>query len=154
MAVGWRILKTKYAATPFDGEGARLNGGRWTSAGHPAIYLADSPALATLEVLVHLQSSSTLAYYSLVSVSFPDTGIIQLDRASLPDTWQNDPAPPEPQALGDEWLADRSSPVLKVPTVIVPEHHNYILNPAHPRFTSFAFGTPQRYRLDRRLTGP
>jgi RES domain-containing protein len=151
MPVGWRILKTKYVASPFDGEGARLNGGRWTSAGLPAVYVADSPALATLEILVHLQSTATLAHYSLVSVAFTEQDVVTVAEASLPPSWRSHPAPPELQGIGDAWLARQSSPVLQVPTVIVPAHSNFILNPAHPRFRALGFGPHQPYRLDERL---
>lgn len=151
MPIGWRIFKTKYEAMPFDGEGARLFGGRWTSSGKQAVYLADSPALATLEILAHLQSSATLAHYSLVSVTFQDARITVIDPTRLPSEWRTHPAPPELQDLGDGWLTNQSSLVLQIPTVIVPQHHNYILNPAHPDFSTLVMGIPQSYHFDSRL---
>lgn len=154
MPTGWRILKTKYARTPFDGDGARVNGGRWTSPGRTAVYTADSAALATLEVLVHLQSSSTLAYYSLVSVTFPDSQITSVPTSALPSNWRSSPAPPELQRLGDRWCDEVQFAVLKVPSVLVSADYNYILNPKHPEFTSFSFGTPAPYQFDSRLKAP
>ncbi|HEV2122738.1 MAG TPA: RES domain-containing protein, partial [Chloroflexota bacterium] len=64
----WRILKAKYREQPLSGEGARRVGGRWNHRGVPLVYLAESIALATLEILVHLQDTETLPKYALVEV--------------------------------------------------------------------------------------
>src|SRR5258708_6918344 len=101
MARAWRITKAKYAAQAFDGEGACLYGGRWTSAGTPVVYVADSLSLATLEVLVHLQQSLVLADYVVFTVEFPDECVKQLSPRDLAHNWRDFPTPAENQALGD-----------------------------------------------------
>src|SRR3712207_9538441 len=88
MATGWRIVKSRYAAAAFDGEGARLYGVRWNSPGTRMVYTSSTISLAVLEVLVHLQEASLLSSYSLVSVSFDDALIECLDRSRLPDGWR------------------------------------------------------------------
>jgi len=150
----WRILKTKYATSPFDGEGARLNGGRWSSPGRPVVYTADSAALATLEILVHLLSSSTLSYYSLASAAFPSSEVTTMTPADLPPNWQASPAPPELQRIGDLWLDEARYAVLQVPSAIVPSDSNYLLNPQHPGFGGFTFGPLIPYGFDPRLAKP
>ena len=153
MTQSWRIFKTRYAGTAFDGEGARLYGGRWTSPGRPAVYTSESAALATLEILVHVQRYSTLTSYSLVSVSFPASQVTTISSTELPTSWRGSPAPTALQSIGDQWLDDGTYAVLEVPSAIVPTDHNYILNPTHPEFGTFTFSTPSAFALDPRLTG-
>ncbi len=153
MPTAWRILKTRHAQSPFDGEGARRYGGRWTSPGQPAVYTAESPALATLEVLVHLQSAATLAHYSLVSVEFPASEVTRIPPSALPADWASSPAPPKLQQLGDRWLAEGRHAVLQVPSAVVPHSMNYLLNPRHPAFNAFTFGKVVPYNFDARLRG-
>src|SRR2546428_5261958 len=83
MVTVWRIAKTRYAATAFDGEGARLNGGRWNSVGLRVGYASETVALATLEVLVGLQKSSVLGSYSTVSAQIDEARIETLPRSVL-----------------------------------------------------------------------
>jgi RES domain-containing protein len=151
MPTAWRIVKTRYAATAFDGEGARLYGGRWTSAGRAAVYTADSAALATLEVLVHLHSAAALSNYSLLQVTFADALLLRLEPDELPDDWQASPAAAALRALGDRWLDEGTFAVLQVPSAVVPSGRNFLLNPGHADFRSFTFGRPVRYRFDARL---
>ena len=151
MPVGWRIVKSSRAATAFDGEGARLFGGRWNSPGHAAVYTAENVSLAALELLVHLQESSLLASYSLLPATFP-ASLVQIVAASdLPSGWNSWPPPPALRERGDTWLAAGKSAVLSVPSAVVPAERNYLLNPAHPDFRKVTLGAPQRFAFDPRL---
>jgi len=152
MANAWRIVKTKYKAQAFDGEGARLYGGRWSSAGQRAIYTSGTIALATLEMLVHLPTSAILSSYSLFQVDIPDSLIEVLDPGVLPRDWRKSPAPTKLQTIGDAWLAGGKSVALKVPSAIVPLESNYVINPAHPAFKKLKIGAPLPYPFDPRLT--
>ena len=147
----WRITKTRYAAQAFDGKGARLAGGRWNSPGTPLVYTSSSASLATLEILVHLGNSSILGAYSLVWCEFDASLSRPLDRALLPKRWRSAPPPPEVQALGDRWVADAVSAVLEVPSVVIPDESNYLINPAHPDFRRIKVGQPRPLELDSRL---
>ena len=90
----YRICKTKYASTAFDGEGAFRFGGRWNSRGSRIIYTAGSLALAALEMLVHLDDDSMLFEYSYVSVQIPSELIVQVeDFRALPKGWSDSPVP-------------------------------------------------------------
>lgn len=151
MPTAWRIIKTRYADHAWDGEGTRSQGGRWTSPGKPAVYVAESISLATLEILVHLQNPSTLALYSLASVSFPDSAADGVPASTLSRRWRDYPAPPELQQIGDQWLELGKHAVLQVPSAVVPAERNYLLNPAHPDFKGFKFSKPQPYVVDTRL---
>jgi RES domain-containing protein len=153
MATGWRIVKSRYASTAFDGEGARLYGGRWNSPGTRMVYTSSTISLAVLEVLVHLQEASLLSSYSLLSVSFDDALVERLERSRLRDGWRTYPPPSELQRIGDEWVRSQRSAVLAVPSVIVEHESNYLLNTAHPESPSVVIGEPEPFTFDERLPG-
>lgn len=151
MLTAWRIAKTRYASAAFDGEGARLYGGRWSSVGIRVAYASQSIALATLEVLAGLGSMSLLPSYSLVSVQFEKSELEILPVASLPANRRTYPAPPELQAIGDKWIAENRSLVLQVPSAIVETEANYLLNPMHASFESRTISAPVPFELDARF---
>lgn len=151
MPIAWRIVKTRFAAQAFDGEGARLYGGRWNSVGVRMVYTAGSVSLAVLEILVHLENTDVLPAYSLCAVHFDDTVVTNLDRARLPPNWRDSPSPPELLTIGDAWIASGKSAVLEVPSAIVESESNYLINPAHPDFASVVIEPSQPFTFDPRL---
>jgi RES domain-containing protein len=151
MATGWRIVKSRYASTAFDGEGARLYGGRWNSPGTRMVYTSSTISLAVLEVLVHLQEASLLSSYSLISADLDDALVERLDHSMLPDGWRTYPAPSDLQRIGDDWVRSQRSVALEVPSVIVVRESNYLLNPTHPDFASVIIGEPEPFTFDERL---
>jgi RES domain-containing protein len=146
-----RIVKARHAATAFDGEGARLAGGRWNSAGAPVVYTAGSAALAALEMLVHLGRGATLPAYVLIECAFDESLVVALDRSRLGDRWRAYPAPPRLQQLGDAWLKSGVSAVLEVPSAVIPLASNYLINPRHGDFASIQRSTPEPFEYDLRL---
>ena len=150
MITAWRITKTRYAASAFDGEGARLAGGRWTSPGTPVVYTAENPALAALEMLGHLDAAARPAY-TLIPCTFPSQIVLRLDRRRLAAGWRSYPAPAVLQQLGDAWLKSGASAVLDVPSVVIDRQSNYLLNPRHPHFAKVAIGAPGPFDFDSRL---
>jgi len=146
----WRITKAQYAAQAFDGEGARLAGGRWTSPGHPVVYTAEHAALAALEMLVHLDAAARPAYV-LIPCTFPSDLVLRLDRRRLPAAWRSYPAPSALPQLGDAWIKSRASAVLDVPSAVIEMQSNYLLNPAHADFVKVRIGTPGPFDFDSRL---
>lgn len=147
----WRIVKAKRAATAFDGDGARIEGGRWNSPGVPAVYTSHSAALAALEMLVHLGRGSILGAYVLIPCTFDAHLMSRLDRKRLPKNWRSYPAPPELQLIGDEWVKSGASAVLEVPSAVIETDSNYLLNPGHATFRSIRIGRPQPFEFDLRL---
>jgi RES domain-containing protein len=147
----WRIVKARHADAAFDGEGARLLGGRWNSPLLPVVYTAGSAALAALEMLVHLGTSSVLSAYVVIACTFDKKIVLRLDRARLPRDWASYPARPELQLVGDAWLKDATSAVLEVPNAIIPSESNYLLNPQHADFKSIRIAKPQPFEFDLRL---
>lgn len=151
MAEAWRIFKTRHAATAFDGEGARVNGGRWNSVGVPMVYTAATVSLAMLEMLVHLDESDVLLSYSLSRVRFEDTRVTRLDRARLPDNWKDPSAANDLRAIGDAGVASGASVILEVPSAIVENESCYLINLAHPDFPSLVIDPPRPFTFDERL---
>lgn len=145
----WRLTAREHAATALSGEGARLYGGRWNGRGTPVAYLTSSRPLAVLEVLAQLTSAAELKRYALVAVRFDDA--FMTDLPSLPDDWRAMPSPRSTAQIGDEWIAAQSSLVLRVPSVILPDEDNYLLNPHHPDFGSVQAGEPTDLDIDPRL---
>lgn len=151
IVTAWRIVKAKYVTQAFDGEGARLSGGRWNSKGRRMVYTSAHASLAILEVLVGLDDSGMLPAYSLASVDFDETLIERLDVASLPPDWRQSPAPPELQRIGDLWLNSKSSAVLAVLSAVVDTEENYLINPQHPDFARLRINSPKPFEFDSRL---
>jgi RES domain-containing protein len=125
----FRIARTPYA--DLSGEGARLYGGRWNRPGLPAVYTASSRALSVLEMLVHLQPRRLPRDLQLFTIEMPDDAPSEVLAAER--------FPPDWRAIGssfcldagDEWLRRGREAVLWVPSAVVPDEYNAILNPNH-----------------------
>jgi len=152
MPIAWRLVKTKFAATAFDGEGARLHGGRWNSAGVGVAYASESTSLAMLEILVHVGTMEPMPSWSRISVDIPSRLVRTHPRASLPANWKRYPSPLETAAIGDDWVKSGSSAVLKLPSVLIETEHNFLINPRHPDFAKIGIGPPEPFPFDERLT--
>ena len=141
-----RLAKAAY--TGLDGEGARLFGGRWNSPGRPMIYAAASPSLAVLEVLVHLDLPPELMPddYRLLSLELPDTGPVE----HIEQTPEDDGAR---RAIGDRFLTQTASLALTVPSVVVPQERNTLINPRHPAAAGLRLVSNEPFSLDARLLG-
>ncbi len=148
----WRLCRRKHAA--FDGEGARLAGGRWNRKGTAVVYVSETLSLAALEYLVHLDIA--LAPDDLVAApaEIPDAlPVTRLEAADLPRGWRRYPAPEALGELGTAWASARRTAVLSVPSAVVPQERNLILNPAHPDFPKIRPHPPERFSFDPRLLG-
>ena len=151
MPLAWRIVKKRHAEKAFDGEGARLYGGRWNSPGVAVVYASESRALATLEILAGLQTNSPLPEYVLIPAEFDEPIIVAVEPEDLSADWRRNPPPPSTQRLGDDWIASGASAVLRVPSALVPQESNYLFNPRHPAFSEIRVGQPEGAAMDPRL---
>ena len=151
MVRAWRIVKTRFSADAFSGQGARLYGGRWNSPGIAMVYTANSLSLATLELLVHLDTGSILPSYSRCSVDFNDSLVELLDPTTLPSDWYQSPPPTSLQLIGNDWILRGSSVVLRVPSAVIEDENNYLINPAHKDFKKSVIGRMKPFSLDPRL---
>ncbi len=131
----FRIEREEHLETTLTGIGAALSeGNRWNGLQTFLVYTAQSRALATLEVAVHLDLSEDLPTdRNYVEIDIPDEiKIIELSNDELPDNWDDKPPSLETQYIGDDFVKSKEAAVLKVPSSIVPGEFNYLINPSHP----------------------
>jgi RES domain-containing protein len=147
----WRIVEAQYADEIFSGEGARLFAARWHEAGHRLVYAAATLSLATLELIVNTPRARLLRDYVVTSCTFPEAIVDDVDESRLPANWRAFPPPVEVQQLGMDWLLGGSSAVLSVPSAVIPNERNYLLNPEHEYFRSVDVGAATPFQLDFRL---
>jgi RES domain-containing protein len=132
-----------------SGEGSRLYGGRWNSKGLPVVYTSFTISLSLLEILVYSASYEQLNNNFLVRIEVPDTGISVISENSLRRNWQSDPD--YSQYMGDEFLTQKNSLLLKVPSAIIPEENNIMINPLHPDFNKVKINSAKKFGFDGRL---
>ena len=147
----WRLVRAELGHQAFDGEGARRYGGRWNPPGWSAVYTASSRALAALEVLVHLPKPLRAVAFALHRIEFDESDVETLALAALPSDWTQFPPPTGTQKAGRAWLGRGERPVLAVPSVLLPEEINYILNPRHPAFPKLRAERERLFFFDPRL---
>ncbi len=140
----WRISQH----ADLSGMGGVYASGRWHSRGRPVVYLADHPASCLLEMLVQGARLAALPVaYQWLQIETAEASIGE--AGALPDDWRDDIG--ATRSLGDTWLRQRSTPLLRVPSVIVPAAWNYLLNPAHPDAGRCQIASTVRFPLDPRL---
>lgn len=134
----WRICLKRYSDSSFSGEGAKLWGGRWNSPGRSLVYCSTHLSLASLETIAHLHRDDfplTEETLFVTPAELSDDALREtLDQNILPTNWRE--SCEELQLIGDEWLESNRSLVLVVPSVIVPQESNYLINPIHTDFSS------------------
>lgn len=147
----WRIAQTRFALDRRC-EGSRLYGGRWNRPGTGALYVATSIELATLERFVHTGGIAPKDLL-LVAVDVPnEEGLIStVSPVELPVDWNALPGSDAAQVFGTAWLTEAASLVLLVPSVIVPEAMNAIVNPSHPRYTEVNMSVIRPFDFDPRM---
>jgi RES domain-containing protein len=127
MTVVWRLASSRYP--PLTGEGARLVGGRWNSPGLALVYTSESLALCLAECLVHIPRRLP-ADFPALRIETPADSAESLDISLLKAGWEDDPG--YTRAIGDQWIMQQRSLALIVPSAVLPESFNILLNPAHP----------------------
>jgi RES domain-containing protein len=139
----WRI--SNYA--DLTGTGAREFAGRWNMGGLPMVYLADHPSTALLETIVHFDREILPRTYQLLAIDA--IGTPSVGTTELPDDWRENTI--STRKIGQNFLQMREYVLLRVPSVIMPQAFNYLLNPAHPDAPDFNIGQSWRHPFDSRL---
>ena len=122
-----------------------MYGGRWNTPGSHILYISESIALATLELLVNGMSPHEANQYVGIPVDIPEDTVTVLDLSRLPTDWKADPAPASTKAIGDGWANELASVVLQVPSAVVDTERNFLINPAHPEFSKLQIGSFKHY---------
>lgn len=144
----FRICKEKYKDT-LSGYGASLFGGRWNSKGVELIYTAESRALASYEVSVHVPLSLLSKDYFMIEIEVSDSVVIEvLDEAKFPFGWDNHPVHQNSQLIGDSFVRECKSLILKVPSVVVKGDYNYLINERHSDFSKIKIVKSYHFPFD------
>lgn len=147
----YRICKNKFKKD-LSGKGAELSGGRWNSKGVPMLYTSESIALCMLEVLVHIPKSSVPDDFVLVKIEVPDNAAVsEVKINSLPKGWNDFPFTDETRDIGDDFIKQQANLILKVPSSIVPDSYNMLINPLHPLMKDVIIAGIKRSPFDVRL---
>ncbi len=147
--IRYRICHSAYK-DDISGTGAKLFGSRWNSKGVPMLYTAEHMSLAALEMLVHLFYTEIPVTFYLVSIYIPDnSSVTELKINKLKTGWQNDEG--YSAFIGDEFIKSRETLYMKVPSAVVPEENNYLINPLHPDFKKVQITSTRQFAFDKRL---
>jgi len=147
----YRISGQRFA-NDLSGTGARLNGGRWNSVGLSLLYAASYRSLALLEILVHTTNNYVPDDLRLITIEIPDTILIkEILHEEISDELNRKKAQAQFQTIGDKWIKSQTSLILKVPSVIIPEEFNYLINPLHKDFHKVKIIETKLFRFDERL---
>lgn len=147
----WRITTRKWALDTLC-EGARLYGGRWNPIAWPVVYAGATIEICALEKFVHLAGSSHPPLV-LVSIDAPDDAslVYRPSMAELPPDWADLPAPASTQEFGRRWIESASGLILFVPSAIIPESRNAVLNPRHPAYRDIRLEIVRDFAFDARM---
>lgn len=125
---------------------------RWNSNGHFMLYTASTRALACLENMVHRRSVGADGLFRVTLIEIPDNlKIKKISRDKLPDNWQEYINYTSCQAIGDAWLKENKTVVLQVPSAIIAEEYNFLINPQHPNFSNIKMHSIEQFKFDERL---
>lgn len=150
--VVWRICKQRWSDSAFSGEGARRTGGRWNYVGTPVVYSSATLSLACLELLVHADHDDLPDDLVAVPLVVPDdASLVSINIDDLPANWREYPAPDELREIGSQWISSSQSLILQVPSAVIPQESNLLINPSHPEFPRCAVRSPLPFPLDPRL---
>ena len=145
----YRISKCQYI-DDLKGTGSAAYTGRWHSKGTYILYTAASPSLALLESVVHL-STIPLLDYCMISLKIPDDNVLIMDIASLPPYWADNPAHSSLGMIGDKFVKANKYLAMRVPSVIMPEEYNVLINPNHKDFEKVTINYRRKIPIDRRF---
>jgi len=154
----WRVATEtrEYRANDLSGAGAARDPGRWNAAKEPVVYCAPTIAIAVLETAAHVDDSGLPLNKYLVEIQVPESVWAlreELVVKALPTTWGAIPAGAASVEIGSRWLSSLRSPLLLVPSVIVPEESVSLINPRHPGATKITARAVRRFEYNRLFRG-
>jgi len=153
MASAWRIVRASREKTAFTGEGPWRYGGRWNSPGVHVVYVSEHQSTAAFEVFANRAPFILGEKYKAFHLQWSDSLTEIFPIKKLPTNWRVSPAPAETMEIGDQWVQERRSAVLALPSAISPADTNFLLNPDHPDFKRIRIHPPIDFDFDPRLLG-
>lgn len=145
----YRLTNSHYK-DDISGMGAKLSGARWNMPGTSMLYTAENISLSTLELLVHIGLNDIKNFYHLLAIFIPDDAVIkEINADKLKPRWYEDED--YTSFMGTEFISTNINLVLKVPSAIIEEEHNFLINPNHPEFKKIKIKTSKPFIFDERL---
>ena len=145
----YRISNSLYS-NDISGMGAKLKGARWNSAGLSMLYTSEHISLAVLEMLVNTNFKDYDIALDLLYIQFPTQQLIpEIKPEKLKPNWRDDSG--FTKFIGDEFIKQKKSLLLKVPSVVINEEYNYLANPLHPDFKKIKITKVKSFWPDKRL---
>ena len=145
----YRLVNSLYKHD-LSGTGAKLYGARWNVAGFPMLYTSQFISLAVLESLVHLQKNNIPLSQHLLYIDIKnDFETVEITNKHLKKNWQHDIN--YTQWIGTEFIKNNKSLALKVPSAIIPEEYNILVNPLHADFKKTRIVSASLFEFDKRL---
>lgn len=145
----YRLTKSTYA-NDLSGTGAALAGGRWNKKGRAVIYTSENTALALLEIVVNIPPMFK-PDLQLITLEIPEEKIQIIDKEALPDNWYHYPSPGRLKELAEKSYQNLEYLGIKVPSAIVHNQFNLILNPLSPYFKEVKISSNTPFIFDPRL---
>ncbi len=146
----WRLTRRRFRK--LNGEGARRAGGRWNDPGSAVVYASSTLSLAALEYLVHVDIEDAPGDLIAMRIEVADdVPIEEVAADDLPAGWRREPRHPACVAIGERWLAQGRALALRVPSAVIPEEANWLINPAHPDARRVRALSTRRFVFDPRL---
>jgi len=146
--ISYRLTTSEFADN-LSGEGAKIYGGRWNPVGVAALYISEFISLSILEILVRANKFTSPDTYTLLSVQIPESSIATIELKKLKAGWQNHIE--YTRAIGGDFLKMNQTLALKIPSAIVPQEHNFLINPLHKDFKKVKIVGSELLELDKRL---
>ncbi|HEX6983699.1 MAG TPA: RES family NAD+ phosphorylase [Balneolaceae bacterium] len=149
--VAYRLAREKYI-NDLSGTGAKIHGGRWNQKGTSMLYTSEHCSLALLEFLVNISSTLLPRDIHLLKLSIPDdVSFNTVKRNDLPANWRHYPASENLAEIGSKWADSQNTVGLKVPSVLVPDEYNILLNPNHSSYEKIEIKSVSPFNLDSRF---
>jgi RES domain-containing protein len=146
----YRISSSKYIED-LSGAGAKQYGGRWNNKRTAVVYLAETRAMAVMEVLVHLSPEQVDRPFVLATFDVPDDKIYDISIFDLPEDWRDPQTGDELKKIGDKFVRDGIYLLMKVPSIILEEEFNFIINPNHPDSKKIKLVNRRDFVFDKRF---
>lgn len=145
----YRITNSLYK-DDISGTGAKLNGARWNKTGYPLLYTSEHISLCVLEMLVNITLEESQLKYYLLHIDLPgDVPVTTISGKKLKKNWQDDTG--YTQFMGTGFVQNNDSLILKVPSAVITEEHNFLINPLHKNFAKVKIAKAVPFKFDKRL---
>lgn len=146
----YRLTKEKYK-DELSGIGAQKHGGRWNNKGKQLIYTGESRALCTTEIAVHTPLGIVPSDYHLQIIKLPNLKMLEIKPGELNQNWRNFPHETSTKLLGDELIDRNKFLTMKVPSAVIQDEFNYLINPFHKSFPKVKLLKTEKFMFDKRL---